>query len=50
MPVAGERLAPRRVAVVADAELFAGCPHDWRQARVVQVADMRQQVMFDLEI
>ena len=46
----GERLAPRGVAMVAYAELLTRCPYDRREARVVQVADMRQQVMLDLVI
>ena len=49
-PVAGERLAPRGVAGVADAELLARRAHDRRETRVVQVADVRQQVVLDLVI
>ena len=48
--MAGERLAPGWVTVVADAELLAGRTHDRRETRVVQVTDVRQQVMLDLVI
>jgi hypothetical protein len=48
--VAGECLAPGVVAGVLDAELLACRPHERRETRVVQVADVRQQVVLDLVI
>src|SRR5450759_1465063 len=49
-PVTCERLAPGWIAVVADAELLARRAHDWRETRVVQVADVRKQMVLDLVI
>src|SRR5512135_3092576 len=48
--VAGECLAPCGEAGVTDAELLACRSNDRGEPRVIQVADVRQQVMLDLVI
>ena len=48
--MAAECLAPRLVDVVADAELLACRGHDRRKTRVVDVADVGQQVVLHLVI
>ena len=48
--VGGERLAPRWVAIVSDAELLTRRTYDWCETWVVQMAYVRKQVVFNLVI
>jgi uncharacterized membrane protein YphA (DoxX/SURF4 family) len=48
--VGGDGRPERRAHRVAHAELFAHLADDWRNPGIVHMADMRKQVVFDLEV
>ena len=45
-----QRIAKRRFQVVRKTVLLRGALHDWRNIAVMHMANMRKQVVFDLEI